>query len=307
MLNLPPGMQVLERGWLSANGILFVPEGDGPAALVDSGYCTHAEQTVALVESALAGRPLALLANTHLHSDHCGGNAALQRRWPIVRTLVPAGEASAVRAWDEDALSYRPTGQQCPRFVCDGVLAAGDTLVLGGRPWQVHAAPGHDPQAVLLWEPLSRVLVSADALWQNGFGVVFPEIEGAHAFADVAATLDLIEALAPAVVVPGHGPVFQDVPAALAIARRRLDGFVQHPAKHALHAAKVLVKFKLLEWRQVPRDRLLAWACGVSLLRSLHAGHFDDGAPMAAWVQGVVDDLVRVGAAQIEGDQVLDR
>ena len=307
MLNLPPGMQVLERGWLSANGILFVPEDDGPAALVDSGYCTHADQTLALVASALAGRPLALLANTHLHSDHCGGNAALQRRWPGVRTLVPAGEAAAVRAWDEDALSYRPTGQQCPRFRCDGVLAAGDTLALGGRPWQVHAAPGHDPHAVLLWEPQSRVLIAADALWQNGFGVVFPEIEGAHAFADVAATLDLIEALAPAVVVPGHGPVFQDVPAALAIARRRLDGFVQHPAKHALHAAKVLVKFKLLEWRQVPRDRLLAWACGVPLLRSLHAGHFDDGAPMAAWVQGVVDDLVRVGAAQIEGDRVLDR
>lgn len=300
-------MQVLERGWLSANGILFVPEGDGPAALVDSGYCTHAGQTVALVESALAGRPLALLANTHLHSDHCGGNAALQRRWPGVRTLVPAGEAAAVRAWDEDALSYRPTGQQCPRFVCDGVLAGGDTLVLGGRPWQVHAAPGHDPHAVLLWEPRSRVLIAADALWQNGFGVVFPEIEGDHAFADVAATLDLIEALAPAVVVPGHGAVFQDLPAALATARRRLDGFVQHPARHALHAAKVLVKFKLLEWRQVPRDRLLAWACGVPLLQALHAAHFGCGGPMVAWVQEVVEALERAGAARVEDDTVFDR
>ena len=95
--------------------------------------------------------------------------------------------------------------------------------------------------------------------------------------------------------------------AALATARRRLDGFVRHPAKHALHAAKVLVKFKLLEWRQVPRDRLAAWACGVPLLQALHAGHFDGGAPMADWVQGVVDDLVRVGAAEIAGDRVLDR
>jgi hypothetical protein len=33
------------------------------------------------------------------------------------------------------------------------------------------------------------VLISADALWENGFGVVFPELEGDDAFAIVAATL----------------------------------------------------------------------------------------------------------------------
>ena len=38
-------------------------------------------------------RPLDLLLNTHLHSDHCGGNAALQARHPGVRTLIPPGQA----------------------------------------------------------------------------------------------------------------------------------------------------------------------------------------------------------------------
>ena len=42
---LPVGMCVLERGWLSANNILFT---DGEQTLmIDSGYCTHSEQTVA--------------------------------------------------------------------------------------------------------------------------------------------------------------------------------------------------------------------------------------------------------------------
>ena len=74
---LPASMQVLQRGWLSSNNILFT--GGDQTALVDSGYLTHAAQTVALVRHGLQGRPLDRLINTHLHSDHCGGNAALQR------------------------------------------------------------------------------------------------------------------------------------------------------------------------------------------------------------------------------------
>ena len=50
---LPSGVTVFERGWLSANNILLL--GGAGATLVDSGYCTHAAQTVALVESALGG------------------------------------------------------------------------------------------------------------------------------------------------------------------------------------------------------------------------------------------------------------
>ncbi|CAM4181192.1 MBL fold metallo-hydrolase [Paracidovorax anthurii] len=298
---LPPGVTVLERGWLSANNILCA--GDGGAALVDTGYCAHAAQTVALVGAALQGRPLALIANTHLHSDHCGGNAALQQAWPDARTLIPPGQAAHVRDWDPEALSYTPTGQDCPRFRMDGLLRPGTTLRLGALDWQVHAAPGHDPHSVVLFEPGHAVLLSADALWENGFGVVFPELEGERAFADVAATLDLIEALAPRTVVPGHGSVFADVPRALAAARRRLDGFVREPARHALYAAKVLLKYKLLEWQQVPLARLHAWARATPYFGALHAGHFADQL-RADWQDALVRELVRSGTAALHGDQL---
>ena len=181
---LPPHTTFLERGWLSANSVVFTgPEG---AAVVDTGYCSHAEQTVALVQAALGGRALERILNTHLHSDHCGGNAALQATWPQVQTWVPPGQAHAVRNWDPVALSYQPTGQECPRFRLEGTLQPGTSVQLGGRAWQVHAAPGHDPHAVLLFEPQDALLISGDALWENGFGVVFPELEGAEAFAAVA-------------------------------------------------------------------------------------------------------------------------
>src|SRR5690606_6700204 len=73
------GLTVLERGWLSSNNVLIhAAPGEPGAVLVDSGHVVHAEQTVALVRHALrAGEPLVRVVNTHLHSDHCGGNAAL--------------------------------------------------------------------------------------------------------------------------------------------------------------------------------------------------------------------------------------
>ena len=258
---------------------------------------------MALVAACLGGRPLDRVLNTHLHSDHCGGNAALQATWPGVHTAIPPGQAPHVRAWDAYALSYTPTGQHCPPFRAEALLEPGSCVLLGDKPWQVHAAPGHDPHSVVLFEPQARILLSADALWENGFGVVFPELEGEQAFADVAATLDLIERLAPRTVIPGHGPVFHDAPRALAGARQRLEGFVRNPTKHALYAAKVLLKYKLLEWQQIARADLLAWATATPYFGTLHARHFSDLA-LTDWLDALAQDLVRSGAATREGDML---
>ena len=51
---LPPDIAVFERGWLSSNNILL--RGAQTTALIDSGYASHAAQTVALVRAALGGR-----------------------------------------------------------------------------------------------------------------------------------------------------------------------------------------------------------------------------------------------------------
>lgn len=300
---LPTGVVVLERGWLSSNNVVVV--GKDSAALVDSGYVTHAEQTLALLERACRGRPLSLLANTHLHSDHCGGNAAVQERYPDCRTMIPPGHAWAVRAWDPVALTYVPTGQLCSRFRHDGVLEPGSTVVLGDLDWEVHAAPGHDPHSVVLFEPSSRTLLSADALWENGFGVVFPELEGESAFDEVARTLDLIETLNPLVVVPGHGRVFTGVRSALEGARSRLAAYRAEPRRHAVHAAKVLLKFKLLEWQQVSRTACLQWATSTPYFGLVQA-RLRPGVELTEWLGELIADLQRSGALRVEGELLLN-
>ena len=295
---LPPDIAVFERGWLSSNNILL--RGAQSTALIDSGYATHAAQTVALVRAALGDRPLDLLVNTHLHSDHCGGNAALQAAWPAVRTSIPPGLAEHVRNWDPEALTYAPTGQSCPQFRFDTLLHPGTEIRLGDRQWQVHAAPGHDTHSVILFEPAERILVSADALWERGFGVVFPELEGDDAFDELGETLDLIESLAPALVIPGHGAIFTNVDAAVAIARERLKGFLVNPAKHTRHAAKVLLKFKLLEVQSLLAADFVAWAQATPYFRMMFDRHLS-GPDFGLWIDELVAELVRSGAARRDG------
>jgi glyoxylase-like metal-dependent hydrolase (beta-lactamase superfamily II) len=287
------GMTVFERGWLSSNNILFDdPEG---TALVDSGYATHGPQTLALVRHALKERQLDRLLNTHLHSDHCGGNALLQAQYGC-HTAIPACDAARVRAWDEAALSFQATGQQCARFAFDAVLQNGDAIHLGGMPWQVLAAPGHDNHALLLFCPGDGTLIAGDALWEHGFGVIFPELAGESGFDEQAATLDLIAKLAPQRVIPGHGAPFTDVAGALARARSRLAYLSGDPRRNAENAVKVMLKFLLLERQRIAIDTIPALFDAIPVVSDACARLLrTTSTDLARWA---VAALVRAGAAR---------
>jgi glyoxylase-like metal-dependent hydrolase (beta-lactamase superfamily II) len=299
------GLTVLERGWLSSNNVLVhAAPGEAGALLVDTSHVNHREQTVALVRHALAGRPLALVANTHLHSDHCGGNAAVQAAFGAPLALPP-GQAEAVARWDEEALSYRRTGQRIEPFRHQAVLQPGQALRAGGREWEVIAAPGHDPHAVMLFDRAHGVLISADALWQNGFGLVFPELDGEPGFDDVARVLDRIATLPVKVVVPGHGAPFTDVDAALQRAASRLRSWQTDPVRHRRHGAKVLLKYHVMEEGVQALPELLAWAQQMPhFVRAWQ--HLGDGLDAAAWCRSLIEELAGAGALRLEGGRVHD-
>ena len=185
------------------------------------------------------------------------------------------------------------------------MLTPGEEISLGVARWQIHAAPGHDPHSIILFEPATRALISADALWENGFGIVFEELEGIDAFDEVAATLDLIESLEPRLVIPGHGAVFTDVATAIAAARSRLTSFVADPSRHARHAAKVLLKFKLLELQQLPERDFQRWALETPYFDLVHR-RFPGPAGLAGWIELLTSELVKSGAARLEGELILN-
>jgi glyoxylase-like metal-dependent hydrolase (beta-lactamase superfamily II) len=295
---LPSGLHFFERGWLSSNAI-FLDDGVS-SVLIDTGYVTHSPLLLTFLDSHLHGRSLDTLVNTHLHSDHCGGNFAVQSQFLQVKTFIPFGLFEAVRTWNKNLLSFETTGQTCPRFRVDVQLRPGDVYNWAGFDWEVHASPGHDHDALLLFNPEHRILISADALWANGFGVVFPEICGGTGFAEVSSTLDLIENLNPKIVLPGHGPLIDDLATAISIARAKIKRFKESPSLHASHAAKVLLKFKLLELQSVGIADFKLWAFNTPLLMDVHQAFF---ASFTAniWIDNLVSELVNKNVARIDG------
>ena len=301
---LPASLQVLERGWLSSNNIVFAD--DDVPTVVDTGYVTHADATLALLQGALKGRALGRILNTHLHSDHAGGNAMLTAHFGC-ETWIPPGDAALVDTWDEARLSYRRTGQQCPPFTYDHLLQPHSVHRLGGEDWTVLPAMGHDHAMVMLWCERLGILISADALWQKGFGVIFPELEGIPGFAQQAATLDLIGQLQPRIVIPGHGAPFTEddgaVSAALGAARSRIQWLSEAPRRNADNALKVLLAFKLLEAQRLTLAELAA------LVQNSFDGNVAMRALYPADPEGIAafmaDELVRVRAATREGDAVV--
>ncbi len=295
-MNLPPQIRVLERGWLSSNNIL-IDEG-AACTLIDSGYHAHAAQTLQLLEHALGGKPLARLINTHCHSDHMGGNAAVQRAYGC-RTSIPVGEAPAIVAWDETTLLLRYTGQSAERFGFDDTLAAGDRLQLGGLQWEVLAAPGHDRHALMYYCGSERVLISGDALWENGFGLIFQELFGqSGGFTDTRATLDAISRLRIDTVIPGHGAPFGSVARSLATAYQRLEAYERDPAKLARHALKVMLSFSLMIHGRIALAELQQFFADRPVYDEVNQRHLHlSEAELSAYL---VKDLERAGALKLE-------
>jgi glyoxylase-like metal-dependent hydrolase (beta-lactamase superfamily II) len=291
---LPENLLVLERGWLSSNNIVFL-EGE-QAALIDSGYVTHAQQTVALLEHALAGRRLTRLLNTHSHSDHIGGNAAVSEAFGC-RVIVPHGIDATIAEWDEEALLLSPLGQSATRFRHDATIAAGDECELGGLNWRAIAVPGHDMDALAFHNPERRLLISGDALWRNGFGVIFSEIlghpEDAGGLKAARQTLDVLARLPVEVVIPGHGAPFVEVEDAFERAYRRLAAFEEDIDLLVWHALKVILAFALLERRQLPRADLPDFLAGLSFCQSVNARYLN--LSNEALAQRLVHDLILVG------------
>jgi glyoxylase-like metal-dependent hydrolase (beta-lactamase superfamily II) len=291
----PPQLHVFIRDWLSANNVLLKSR-DGHV-LIDSGYVRHAPLTLALLagERGLGDAPLAWLVNTHCHSDHVGGNAALVRRYECP-VAVPAAEAPLLERWDTKALLYDYCDQQIERFAVDHVLPADSTHVWGDLEWRALAAPGHDMGALVFYNAEHGILISGDALWEHGFGFVMPPEVDPAALPAARATIEMLAALDIRVVIPGHGEPFTDVGAAVDRARRRVAAFEADSLRTARHALKVNLMFSLLDKQRMPLAGMPAYVARVGIYRDFNALFFR--LSPARLAELLIAELEKAGAVQ---------
>jgi glyoxylase-like metal-dependent hydrolase (beta-lactamase superfamily II) len=103
-------------------------------------------------------------------------------------------------------------------------LTDGESFAVGSRTWEVVHTPGHSASHVCLWSGADRLLISGDQL----LGAVTPHIDFRRGtyddpLGDFLTSLQKIERLDPAMVLPGHGRPFTDGSARARVVARHHD------------------------------------------------------------------------------------
>ncbi len=211
----------------AVTGLAYVPPwtvnagfvtGSETTLIVDTGANASAAATLHGYASAAAPANRLAAINTERHFDHIGGNgyfrdrgidvyghADIRRSEEDFRAEVAEYNqqiASPVRrALGEAAVFYHATRLENPNRPIDADMS----MDLGGCAIEILLTPGHTPTNLSVWVPRERVLYCGDCL----ANLYLPNLDagGVAEWRTWLESLDRIARLAPALIVPGHGPV----------------------------------------------------------------------------------------------------
>ena len=291
---LPAWLTFKPRPFPDANLLLL--HGRQPA-LIDSGFVGHANETAAWARANT--RQVALVVNTHWHSDHVGGNALLQAMGAGI--AASAADAQAIARRDPGCCVAEYLDQPVVPYTVDVPLGDGELLRLGDADWEVLNTPGHSAGHLSLWQPDERLLIVGDALSDYDVGWVNRALDGPDAAATALASLQRLADLDPLVLLPAHGPIPADTRAAFAIALGRAQRLVDDPAGMVWHGIRRIFAFALMIRDGIGVDEAepylhaRAWLTDAARLLDT---------PREALAAELIDTMLRTGAISL-GDKRL--
>lgn len=226
---------------------VYLVEGPGGVALVDTGMATPAARTA--LEDQLRQRGLEVgqvkqLFITHFHVDHFGQADWLKGRG--ARISMPRVDSERIQYWlthpefDEESLAYfvelgappatlerarramASMRAAAPVFAADEEVDDGERLELAGETFEVLLTPGHSPGHACLHHPASGTLLVGDHV----LPLITPNISLSHEteedpLGDYRRSLRKVRGRGFALGLPAHGPTIDDLD-------RRIDEILAH-------------------------------------------------------------------------------
>lgn len=175
--------------------------GDGPKDcwIVDAGFAP--EPMIRYIQdNGLSPKAVVL---THGHVDHIAGVNLVREEWPEVPILIhEAEERFLTKPLLNLSVLMTPT-VIAPQAT--GLLRHGQSIELGGVPFEVRHTPGHSPGGVSLYQPDAGVVFVGDALFAQGVGRTDFLTSDSDALLESIRS-QLYNLPDDTHVLPGHGP-----------------------------------------------------------------------------------------------------
>ena len=199
----PPEMQLatIVSAPFEENTYVAHLEGRDDCLVVDPGL----EPDKILAHLDRHGLVPAAILNTHGHSDHIGGNAALKRRWSDCPLVIGAGDAAKL---PDAALNLSAAfGMPVTSPPADVTVQDGETYSAAGFELEVLDIPGHSlGHVVYVWQDhRPPVAFVGDVIFSGSIGRTdFPDgdfqqlADGIHA--------KLFNLAEETILLSGHGP-----------------------------------------------------------------------------------------------------
>jgi hydroxyacylglutathione hydrolase len=184
-----------EKGMMDSNTYVIK---DKQSLLIDPGLTQFLP---ALVEDmrrdGIDPKDIKLIANTHLHGDHCWANDAFKKLSGAEILLHPVqkqfGQAAAVQA-------SQFFGVAAAEFNEDRLMD-NDRLNLGETEIELIPSPGHSPDSICYYIRADRVLICGDVIFSQNTGRV--DLPGGSA-EQLKSSIERLSQLDVEYLLPGH-------------------------------------------------------------------------------------------------------
>ena len=178
--------------------------GDSEVLLVDAQFQRNDAQTV-VDKIKASGKRLTAVYISHYDPDFYFGLDLIADNFPSVKFYATPTTAKKINATAQPKLDYWGPilKENAPERLALPKAIKGDSLMVDGQRVQIVGLDSHDPTHTVLWIPSAKTVTGGVVLYEN-VHVWMADNQTPESRQSWLKTLDMIVALKPEKIIPGH-------------------------------------------------------------------------------------------------------